>query len=72
MEAACSSEILVSTYKSTRRYNVENRRDSANKSYVLCDIAPCSLVEVDRRFRGAYNLQHQGDVSSPIVFCLMS
>jgi len=24
------------------------------------DIAPCSLVEVDRRFRGAYFL-HQGD-----------
>jgi hypothetical protein len=25
------------------------------------DVAPCSLVEVDRRFRGAYCLEHQDD-----------
>jgi hypothetical protein len=25
---------------------------------VFCDIAPCSQVEVDRRFRGAYCLHH--------------
>jgi hypothetical protein len=25
------------------------------------DIAPCSLVEVDRRFRSAYCLHHQGE-----------
>jgi hypothetical protein len=25
------------------------------------DTAPCSLVDVDRRFRGAYCLHHQGD-----------
>jgi hypothetical protein len=24
------------------------------------DTAPCNLVEVDRRFRGAYRLHHQG------------
>jgi hypothetical protein len=28
------------------------------------DVEPCSLVRVDRRFRGAYCLHHQGD-SSP-------
>jgi hypothetical protein len=28
------------------------------------DIAPCSLIEVYRRFRGAYYLYHQGDTSS--------
>jgi hypothetical protein len=28
------------------------------KSTVLWDIAPCSLVEVDRRFWGAYCLHH--------------
>jgi hypothetical protein len=28
------------------------------------DMAPCSLVAVDRRFRGAYCLHHQGDESS--------
>jgi hypothetical protein len=26
-------------------------------------IAPCSIVEVDRRFRGAYCLRRQGDES---------
>jgi hypothetical protein len=26
----------------------------------FCDLAPCSLVGVDRRFRGAYCLHHQG------------
>jgi hypothetical protein len=31
------------------------------KMTVLWDIAPCSLVEVYRRFRGAYCLHHQGD-----------
>jgi hypothetical protein len=25
------------------------------------DVAPCSLVGVERRFRGAYCLHHQGD-----------
>jgi hypothetical protein len=25
------------------------------------DIAPCSLVEADQRFRGTYCLHHQGD-----------
>jgi hypothetical protein len=29
------------------------------------DIAPCSLVEVDRRFRGAYSLYHQDDRAPP-------
>jgi hypothetical protein len=27
---------------------------------VFWDIAPCSLVEINRRFRGAYCLHHQG------------
>jgi hypothetical protein len=32
---------------------------------VFRDVAPCSLVEVYRRFRGAYCLHYQGDESSP-------
>jgi hypothetical protein len=28
---------------------------------ILWDVAPCSLVEVYRRFRGACCLHHQGD-----------
>jgi hypothetical protein len=31
------------------------------KMAVLWDVAPRSLVEIDRRFRGAYCLHHQGD-----------
>jgi hypothetical protein len=31
------------------------------KIIVFWDIAPYSLVEVDRRFRGVYCLHHQGD-----------
>jgi hypothetical protein len=30
------------------------------KMAVFWDVAPCSLVEVYRRFRGAYCLHHQG------------
>jgi hypothetical protein len=31
------------------------------KMAVLWDVAPCSLVEVHRRFRGACCLRHHGD-----------
>jgi hypothetical protein len=31
------------------------------KISIFWDVAPCSIVEVDRRFRGAYCLHHQGD-----------
>jgi hypothetical protein len=31
------------------------------KMIVFWDLAPSSLVEIYRRFRGAYSLQHQGD-----------
>jgi hypothetical protein len=35
------------------------------KFTVFCDVAPYSHVEVDRRFRGAYCVHHQGyDVGS--------
>jgi hypothetical protein len=32
------------------------------------DIAPCSIIEVDRRFRGVYSLDHQGD--DPVIGAL--
>jgi hypothetical protein len=34
------------------------------KMTAFWDIEPRSLVEVDRRFRGAYCLHHQGDETS--------
>jgi hypothetical protein len=48
----------------------EHPKAFGNKNYlkfrVFWDIAPCSHIEVNRRFRGAYCLQHQGgdDVGS--------
>jgi hypothetical protein len=33
------------------------------KMIVFRDVAPCSLVDTDRRFRDAYCLHHQGDKS---------
>jgi hypothetical protein len=40
------------------------------KSRVFCYVAPCSLVVIDRLFRGAYCLRHQGD--SSLIFILVA
>jgi hypothetical protein len=37
------------------------------KMTVFLDVAPCSLVEIDRRFRGAYD---QGDESHVLILTL--
>jgi hypothetical protein len=34
------------------------------KMTAFWDVAPCDLVEIDQRFRGAYCLHHQGDAIS--------
>jgi hypothetical protein len=34
------------------------------KMAVFWDVAPCSLVDIGRRFRGAYCLHHQGDYTA--------
>jgi hypothetical protein len=34
---------------------------------VFWDVASWSLVEIDRRFRGAYSLHHQGEDSNIIL-----
>jgi hypothetical protein len=39
--------------------------ESSMNMTAFWDTVPCSLVEVGRRFRGAYWLHHQGDESSP-------
>jgi hypothetical protein len=38
------------------------------KFRVFWDVAPCSHVEVDRRFRGAYCLHHQGNFTKTLKF----
>jgi hypothetical protein len=36
---------------------------------VFWDVAPCGLVDIDRRLRGAYCLHHQGDYNlEPEIF----
>jgi hypothetical protein len=42
------------------------------KMTVFWDVAPCSLVEVDRRFRGAYCLHIQGDISEKAVSFILA
>jgi hypothetical protein len=34
---------------------------------VFCDVGPCTLIDVNRRFRGAYCLRHQGIASETSV-----
>jgi hypothetical protein len=34
---------------------------------VLWDAAPCSLVEIEQRFTGAYWLHHQGALMTEVV-----
>jgi hypothetical protein len=41
------------------------------KIAVFWDVAPCSLVQVYRRFRGVYYLHHQGDKTSLFTHRLM-
>jgi hypothetical protein len=33
--------------------------------FAFWDVAPCSLVDIDRRFRRTYRLHHQGDRKLP-------
>jgi hypothetical protein len=44
-------------------YNYECKQ-IMSKITVVLDVAPCSLVEIDRRFRGVYCLHHQGAIST--------
>jgi hypothetical protein len=43
----------------------EREIDNSSKMAVFWVVAPCSLVEVYRRFRGPCCLHHQGDEYSP-------
>jgi hypothetical protein len=37
---------------------------AASMKFRVLDVAPCSQVAVDRRFRGAYCLHHQGNLTT--------
>jgi hypothetical protein len=68
IEAISTSEVLVSFYMAkhpTRQpssYSVRFQvlMAAGMKVTAFWDIAPCSLIEVERRFRGVYCLHHQG------------
>jgi hypothetical protein len=78
MEAVRTPETSVYSNETTRRYipegsNLHTRRHENLKSHIIItcskmttfwDKAPCSLAEVDQRFRGEYCLHHQGDDGS--------
>jgi hypothetical protein len=50
------------TITPTRHYDARfHVVTAASTMTAFWDTVPCSLVEVDRRFRGAYCLHHQGD-----------
>jgi len=75
MESACSSALKVRHHVVpkpwyTTKYMEQQTKityvrfqvltAASMKFRVFWDVAPCSHVEVDRRFRGAYCLHHQG------------
>jgi hypothetical protein len=66
MRAACPAHLILLaliTFVTWRRliyHQVWKLILIKMKMAVLWDVAPCSLVETDRRFRGAYCLHHQG------------
>jgi hypothetical protein len=69
MAAVRTSETSVNFNMTTRRYisiiimNVRFQvlTAASMKFRIIRDVAPCSHVEVGRRFREAYCLRHQGD-----------
>jgi hypothetical protein len=63
LDAVLNKLDLVRILKSYVRFQVLTTESMKLRAF--WDIAPCSLVGVDRRFRGAYCLHHQGDESSP-------
>jgi hypothetical protein len=38
------------------------------KMTVFWDVAPCSMVDTDRRFRVAYCVNHQGTALKSVIF----
>jgi hypothetical protein len=54
-ETMCFSKTLVLTYESTRHRNPDQQH---SMKIAFWDIAPCGLVEENRRFRGTYYLHH--------------
>jgi hypothetical protein len=54
----------VSSNSTTLIRNIFNEVHENIKMTICWDVSPCSLVEIDRRFRGPYCLHHQEVVSS--------
>jgi hypothetical protein len=55
-------EVTVKLFQ-TAHYNVRFQvlMAASMKIRAFWDVAPCSLVGIDRRFRGAYCLHHQDE-----------
>jgi hypothetical protein len=67
----CNMTVRIRRYERNSRMetNVEAKSWVLTSAYLkmraFWDIAPCNLVGVDRRFRGAYCLHHHPDGGSP-------
>jgi hypothetical protein len=58
-------EYRITGFKSNLRCVIFQVLTAASMVFkVFWDVAPCSHVEVDRRFRGGYCLHHQGGGST--------
>jgi hypothetical protein len=57
--SACILSRLYKQFKNNSTVRFLALTAASMKMKAFRDIAPCSHVEVDRRFRGAYSLHHQ-------------
>jgi hypothetical protein len=56
---------VTGSWRKLRNEELHNLYSSPHismKMAVFWNVAPCSLVDIDRRFRGTYCFHHQGDV----------
>jgi hypothetical protein len=65
--------IMISNYLSdqgTARHDVRSQVLTATsmKTDVFRGVAPCSLVDIDQHFRGAYCIHRQGDHPTSVTF----
>jgi hypothetical protein len=53
-------------------WRVGFQKTNSLKMIAFCDISPCSLVELERRFRGAYCLHHLSTMSQKAVIFILA
>jgi hypothetical protein len=59
---ASGKDTLVGVRTQPSAFNIPGKQVSKSKMTVFWDVVSCSLVEIHRRFRGAYHRHHFPDV----------